>query len=114
MILNDFYFTRNLLIELLFSSEFKEAEKYIFWQTLSDSIKVLSTIFGYIIIFKEKVLMYVFFEILIFLLMVFFSNILIPQYGALGANFSSLITNSIVLLIGLFVYRHQFLNKQTA
>lgn len=107
------YFTRNFLIELLFSSEFKHAEKYIFWQTLSDSIKVLSTIFGYIIIFKEKVLMYVFFEILIFLLMVILTNILIPEYGALGANFSSLITNSIVLIVGLFLYRYRFLYKQT-
>lgn len=101
---------KSLLIPLLFNSSFHPAESLVTWQAIGDSFKVLCLVFGFLIVLKEKLKIYLFFELLLFGLLALFSFIFIPKYGTIGANYAYTLSYFICFIIGLFFMRYYLKN----
>ncbi len=76
---------RDFAIWLLFSAKFTAMRDLFAWQLVGDVLKVGAYVFGYLIIAKASLRLYVLAEISQFALLTGFSRWLIPEHGALGA-----------------------------
>ncbi|MGR6981740.1 lipid III flippase WzxE [Testudinibacter sp. P27/CKL/0425] len=111
------YLLRDLVIRILFSEQFLPMENLFLWQLLGDVFKVSAYIFGYLIVAKAALKLYVLAEIVQFSLLLGTSYWLIPLHGAQGATQSYMITYiSYFLLcaIGFAVYQKRTAHKETA
>lgn len=104
------FFAKSLLIPLLFNNSFQPAESLVTWQAIGDSFKVLCLVFGFLVVLKEKLKTYLFFELLLFGLIALFSYVFIPKYGAVGANYAYVLSYFICFIVGLFFMRYYFKN----
>ncbi|TNG91874.1 lipid III flippase WzxE [Pasteurellaceae bacterium USgator11] len=86
------YLLRELVIRILFSEQFLPMENLFIWQLLGDVFKVSAYVFGYLIVAKAALKLYVLAEISQFILLLGTSYWLIPLNGAVGATQSYLIT----------------------
>ena len=105
------YYSRSILIPLFFNASFKPAESLVVWQALGDAFKVLCLVFGFLIILKEKLKIYLFLELFLFVLIAVFSYILIPKYGALGANYAYALAYVVVFITGFFFLQYYLKNE---
>lgn len=99
------YLFRDLLIKIFYNEIFLEASDLLLSQAIGDAFKVLSLVFGFFIVLKAKIKLYVFFEVLLFVLLISLSYFLIPVYGMIGANYAHIITYLIVFSIGLLFWK---------
>lgn len=76
---------RDVAIWLLFSAKFTAMRDLFAWQLVGDVLKVGAYVFGYLIIAKASLRLYVVAELGQFALLTGFSRWLIPAHGALGA-----------------------------
>ena len=76
---------RDVAIWLLFSAKFTAMRDLFAWQLVGDVLKVGAYVFGYLVIAKASLRMYILAEISQFALLTAFSHWLIPAHGALGA-----------------------------
>jgi antigen flippase len=76
---------RDFAIWLLFSAKFSAMRDLFAWQLVGDVLKVGAYVFGYLIIAKASLRLYILAEISQFALLTGFSRWLIPEHGALGA-----------------------------
>ncbi|NUU68741.1 lipid III flippase WzxE [Enterobacteriaceae bacterium BIT-l23] len=76
---------RDFAIWLLFSAKFTAMRDLFAWQLVGDVLKVGAYVFGYLIIAKASLRLYILAEISQFALLTGFSRWLIPEHGALGA-----------------------------
>ena len=104
-------FTKSILIPLFFDNTFSPAERLLVWQAIGDALKVLCLVFGFLIVLKEKLKVYFFFELLIFVCTAFFSWVLIPKYGVIGANYAYALAYFLGLVVGLFFLNYYFKNE---
>lgn len=77
---------RDFAIWLLFSDKFTAMRELFAWQLTGDVLKVGAWVFGYLIIAKASLRLYIVAEISQFALLTGFSRWLIPAHGALGAT----------------------------
>ena len=98
---------RDLLIKVFYNESFSKAADLLLCQSIGDAFKVLSLVFGFYIVLKANIKWYVFFEVLLFILLVGISYILIPIYGLAGANYAYIITYFTVFLLGLSLWKKQ-------
>lgn len=77
---------RDFAIWLLFSDKFTSMRDLFAWQLTGDVLKVGAWVFGYLIIAKASLRLYIVAEISQFALLTGFSRWLIPAHGALGAT----------------------------
>lgn len=79
------YLCRDLLIELLFTSDFRMMRDLFLWQITGDMVKILSWVFAYVLLVRGTVLMFVvgevFFNVTYPLLGMYF----VPLFGLQGA-----------------------------
>lgn len=83
---------RHWIILLLFSPDFSTMSSLFAWQLMGDILKVASYVFGYIIIAKASLRLYILAEVSQFILLITTSTFLIPANGALGAAQSYMVT----------------------
>lgn len=76
---------RDVAVWLLFSHKFIAMRGLFAWQLVGDVLKVGAYVFGYLVIAKASLRLYVLAEISQFALLTGFSRWLIPAHGALGA-----------------------------
>jgi antigen flippase len=76
---------RDVAIWLLFSAKFTAMRDLFAWQLVGDVLKVGAYVFGYLVIAKASLRLYILAEISQFVLLTAFSHWLIPTHGALGA-----------------------------
>lgn len=76
---------RDVTIWLLFSAKFTAMRDLFAWQLIGDVLKVGAYVFGYLIIAKASLRLYIAAEICQFVLLTSFSRWLIPLHGAQGA-----------------------------
>ena len=76
---------RDFAIWLLFSAKFTAMRDLFAWQLVGDVLKVGAYVFGYLVIAKASLRLYILAEIGQFALLTAFSHWLIPTHGALGA-----------------------------
>ncbi|MCL9805135.1 O-antigen translocase [Flavobacterium amniphilum] len=105
------YFMKSILISLLFTESFQPAEELVTWQAVGDVFKVLCLVFGFLIILKEKLKVYLMFELLIFTFMITFSYIFVPKYGVIGANYAHVLTYFLCFLVSLGFMGYYFYNE---
>jgi len=97
------YFSRNLLIKLLFTSEFLPVTSLFFWQLFGDFLKVASLILGYQFYAKKMTLAFIFSELASLAVLYFSSIFLIKFFGIQGIVMAQALDNGIYLLV-LMVY----------
>ncbi|WP_301098182.1 lipid III flippase WzxE [Otariodibacter sp.] len=80
------YLFRSWIILLLYSAEFSSIESLFSWQLFGDFFKVLSYVFGYLIVAKTALRLYVLAEIFQLALLLLFGYLFIPNGAELGAT----------------------------
>ncbi|MFC4817389.1 O-antigen translocase [Flavobacterium sp. GCM10023249] len=105
------YFMKSFLISLFFTASFEPAEKLVTWQAVGDVFKVLCLVFGFLIVLKEKLKVYLLFELLIFTCMLTFSYLFVPKYGVIGANYAHVLTYFLCFLVSLGFMGYYFYNE---
>lgn len=95
------YISRDFIISILFTNEFKEARNLFFIQLFGDVVKILSWLYSYTMVSRGKTKWFIYTEVIFSFLFVVLSFIFIKIYGVQGANLAYLI-NYIIYFI--FVY----------
>lgn len=93
------FLSRNIVINMVFSAEFMTMRDLFAFQLVGDVFRVLSYVFGYLIIAKAALKLYILAELLQTTLLLLGAKILIPKYGALGAVQSYTITYIVYFII---------------
>ncbi len=102
------YLLREIVIRILFSEQFLPMENLFLWQLLGDVFKVSAYIFGYLIVAKAALKLYVLAEISQLVLLLGTSYWLIPAHGAQGATQSYMITYIVYFMLcvsGFLIYQ---------
>lgn len=79
------YFSRDFIIQLLLTNEFKQVSFLFIWQLLGDFFRALALILGIRFYAKKMMKGYFLTEIISFITLFFSSYMLIPLYGSKGA-----------------------------
>lgn len=96
------YLVRDYLIIILFTKEFMQAKDLFLVQLAGDIIKILSWMLAFPMIAKGATKWYISSEIFFSILLIIIAYILIPVYGAHGANYAYLINYTLYLLFVFF------------
>lgn len=102
------YVFRDVIIRLLFSNEFIAMREFFVWQLIGDTFKVSAYIFGYLILAKAAIKIYVLSEVAQSLLLLSLGGFLIPINGALGATQAymwSYVIYFLLCFLGFIFYR---------
>lgn len=92
------YFSRDLIISILFTKEFYAAREYFSVQLLGDVIKIISWLYAYPMLSKAAVKYYVTTEILFSFIFILLSVFFIEKYQAHGVNIAYVATYTLYLL----------------
>lgn len=95
---------RDVIIWLLFSSQFSTMRDLFVWQLTGDVLKVGAYVFGYLVIAKASLRFYVLTELSQFVLLMLFSHWFIPGYGAVGAAQAYMATYIVYFLLCATVF----------
>lgn len=99
------YFSRTLLVKLLFTSEFLPVENLFFWQLFGDVLKVASLILGFQFYAKKMVLAFIISELVSLAVLYTLSISLIPIFGIHGVMIAQALDNGIYLLVLAIYFR---------
>lgn len=102
------YFSRFLIIKILFTNEFLPVSELFFLQLLSDVFKVCGMILGFFLMAQKKVFHYVFIEVLAIFFLYFASLFCIKTFGIEGVLIAQFLENFVYLLV-LIVYFKKYL-----
>ena len=103
------YFSRTLLIKLLFTSEFLPVTSLFFWQLFGDVLKVASLILGYQFYAKKMTTAFIISELLSLGVLYFASIYLIKVFGIQGVLLAQALDNGIYLLVLAIYFRKSLL-----
>ena len=99
------YFSRTLLIKLLFTTEFLPVTSLFFWQLFGDVLKVASLILGYQFYAKKMTIAFIISELLSLGILYFASMYLITIFGIQGVVMAQALENGIYLLVLAIYFR---------
>lgn len=103
------YALREWVILLLYTPDFLPMKDLFFWQLLGDICKVIAYVFGYLIVAKGALKLYILAEIFQFILLLGTGVFLIPMYAAQGATLAYFITYAsylaVCVMISFFYFR---------
>lgn len=102
------YFLRFFVVKILFTDAFLPITELFVWQLIGDVFKVAGMILGFQLLAKKKMLPYICFELLSFLVLYLFSLFFIKYYGLEGVVIAQALENFIYLLILIFYFRKDF------
>lgn len=107
------YFTRDILIFLIYSDRFLVLSDLFFWQLLGDLFKVGSLILGYQFFAKRMTIAFLSTEVISITILYVSSNFLMKTYGVQGLVMAHAFTYAIYLLGLLVMFRKiVFTHKQ--
>lgn len=99
------YFTRDILITLIYSDRFFVLSDLFFWQLLGDFFKVCSLILGYQFFAKRMTVAFLTTEVFSIVILYLSSNFLMKSYGVQGLVMAHAVTYAIYLLLLLVMFR---------
>ena len=99
------YFLRNILIKLLFTTEFLPVTNLFFWQLFGDFIKVASLILGYQFFAKKMTSAFIISEIVSLVVLYFASIYLITIFGIQGIVMAQAFDNFIYFVVLAIYFR---------
>ena len=112
------YLCRDLLIQLLFTSEFNGMHSLFEFQLVGDVLKMCGWVLGYVLIAKAMTKVYIFMELLNFFNSVVLGMFFVDRFGSYGATISYALVHCIYLVIMMvilrkiiFMQRHNKLNN---
>ncbi|MBT8254161.1 MAG: O-antigen translocase [Bacteroidia bacterium] len=97
------YLSRDYIIAIFLTSEFKPVENLFIWQLLGDFVKVLSIVIAYQFIAKKMFWHFIVTETFLLLMTYFTSVYLIDIYGVKGANMGHLISYSLYFFLVILI-----------
>ena len=107
------YFTRDLSISILFTSDFHQARDLFKYQLAGDVVKMLSWMYAYILISKGVTFYFVITEVISSLVFICLSYFLIGIYGVEGVTIAYFINYLVYLIMILFVLHLNFKGKDS-
>lgn len=99
------YFSRTILIKLLFTNEFLPVTSLFFWQLFGDILKVASLILGYQFYAKKMTIAFIVTELSSLAILYFSSVFLIKFYGIQGVLMAQAFENFVYLLVLAIYFR---------
>jgi PST family polysaccharide transporter len=105
------YIFRDLIISILFTSEFSGMRSLFFFQLTGDILKMSGWVLGYMMVAKAMTKTYILMELLNYSSFVVLSRVLVIQYGVEGATIAYA-TGHLIYLVGMFIiFRHIFTER---
>lgn len=98
------------IILTLYSEQFLPMESLFIWQLIGDVFKVVAYVFGYLVVAKASLKLYVLAEVCQLTLLITIGHWLIPLNGAEGAVQTYLLTYFCYFFICLFAFRRYLKN----
>jgi len=105
------YFSRNLIISILFTEEFENSSTLFKWQLLGDFIKIVTTVMAFRFIAMNDLWRYLIAEVLSILSFYLFSLYLIPTYQEEGVVMAYLGNYLFYLVLLLVILRKELFSK---
>jgi len=99
------YMFRDLIISILFTSEFTGMRSLFFFQLTGDLLKMCGWVMGYMMVAKAMTRTYISMELLNYSIFVVLSRILVAQYGVEGATIAYATGHFIYLLGMIIIFR---------
>ena len=103
------YLCKSYIIKFIFTSEFQSVDSLLKWQLLGDFFKILTLAFGYQIVVKTMMKLYVFGEIFYNVIYYFLTVYLIKEFSIDGVMQAYFYTNVIHFIFILFMFRKLFI-----
>ncbi|HSD14559.1 MAG TPA: O-antigen translocase [Flavobacterium sp.] len=98
------YSLRSLVIQILFTSDFKPIEELFFWQLIGDFLKATSLIFGYQLLAHKMTKFFIVTEIISLSTLYFSSLCLVKQFGIEGVVMAHAFSYFIYFIVFVFSY----------
>jgi len=106
------FFSRDLIIYLLFTKEFLPVREYFTFQLIGDFFKISSWIIAYLMIAKAMGKLFIVTEIVFSVSYVGLSYLFMQHYGAIGITYGYAVNYAIYLVFMMWVFRGMlFSNK---
>lgn len=86
------YFSSGLIVNILFTEEFKDAESLFLIQLIGDNVKIIAWLYAYPLIAYGVAKWYIIAEISFAILFTLLGRLLISNYGVSGANWAYLLS----------------------
>jgi PST family polysaccharide transporter len=100
------YLCRDIIIVLLFTSDFSEARDYFLIQLIGDTIKIVSWIYAFAMLSQKATKWYIGTELFFCIMWVVFSYLLIPHFQAQGINIAYSLSYLFYFLIIYFNFNN--------
>ena len=105
---------REVIIKVLYTSEFIEMSSLFKWQLLGDLIKFMAIVMSYQFIAKKQIGYFIFTEVLSVLMFYGFSVYFIDIYGTDGVVIAHFVRYILFFFVVLFILRRNFIGKKRA
>ena len=99
------FVAKPLIIQILYSSEFMDMEKFFIWQLPGDIFKMSGWVLGYIMIARSMTKQYIFFEFVSAGAQVGFSILCINRFGSIGGSMGYTLGHLLYLILMLILFR---------
>ena len=108
------YFSRNILIQVIYTKEFLGMASLFKWQLLGDFIKFVAIVLSYQFLANKQIKYFVVTELLSLFLYYIFGRYFINDFGSEGIVMAHFFRYSIYLVVVFYILRHQFIGKDKA
>ena len=108
------YFSRNILIQVIYTKEFLGMASLFKWQLLGDFIKFVAIVLSYQFLANKQIKYFVVTELLSLFLYYIFGRYFINDFGSEGIVMAHFFRYSIYLIVVFYILRHQFIGKDKA
>jgi O-antigen/teichoic acid export membrane protein len=102
------YFSRIIIVKILFTDEFFPVSELFFWQLTADVFGICGLILGFLLIAQKRTFHYIIIEVLAILFLYFASLFFIKTFGVQGALIAQCL-ETLLYLIVLMVYFRKYL-----
>ena len=108
------YFSRNILIQVIYTKEFLGMASLFKWQLLGDFVKFLAIVLSYQFLANKQIKYFVVTELLSLFLYYIFGRYFINDFGSEGIVMAHFFRYAIYLVVVFYVLKHQFIGKDKA
>jgi len=102
------YLLRNVIIMVIFSRQFSDVSSFFLPQITGDFFKILSYIFGFLVIAKSKTSFFIFSETTAALLYILSAGFFVEKYGTIGAVYAYTLTYVLYFVLQTIYYKKWF------
>jgi len=108
------YFSRNILIQIIYTKEFLGMQSLFKWQLLGDFVKFVAIVLSYQFLANKQIKYFVLTELLSLFLYYIFGRCFVNDFGSEGIVMAHFLRYVIYLVIVFYILRHQFIGKDKA